>query len=337
MKAVRLAVTVYFFLWMPSPVLAQGALNQLEEEAGNGLLCDVPAIKEVVPVASTRESLNQAGLEDLLPENPFVLEAKQVTEILQRLELTPDELLQKLIPVAKKMALPPISNYYVGAAGLGKSGNIYLGVNLEFQGFPLNQTVHGEQFLIANARNHGETELVAIALSAAPCGHCRQFLNELGTENELRIIIPNHAPFLLSSLLPSSFGPTDLGVSGSLLTPRDNGMRSGKSFSLVAEAIQAANTSYAPYSKSSSGVAIRTTDGKVYMGSYMENAAFNPSLSPLQAALVALVADRGRYSDISEVVLVEGKDAMASQTQITKQLLKSIAPNARFRSVKTGQ
>lgn len=112
--------------------------------------------------------------------NPFVIEKKTVNELTAKYGITVQQLLHELVPFAKRFARPPISLYHVGIAGLGKSGTIYLGVNLEFLGLPLSQAVHGEQFLVANARNHGEKELVMIALSAAPCGHCRQFLYEMG-------------------------------------------------------------------------------------------------------------------------------------------------------------
>ena len=63
--------------------------------------------------------------------------------------------------------------------GLGASGRLYVGVNLEFPCLPLHNSVHAEQFLVVNAIQHGERELVKLAVSAAPCGHCRQFLSEL--------------------------------------------------------------------------------------------------------------------------------------------------------------
>ncbi len=67
------------------------------------------------------------------------------------------------------------------AIGLGESGHLYIGVNLEFPGLPLQHSVHAEQFLIANAAWHGERGLRRIAVNAAPCGHCRQFIAELVT------------------------------------------------------------------------------------------------------------------------------------------------------------
>ena len=39
--------------------------------------------------------------------------------------------------------------------------------------------IHAEQCLIANALLHGETGIQKLAISAAPCGHCRQFYSEL--------------------------------------------------------------------------------------------------------------------------------------------------------------
>lgn len=103
---------------------------------------------------------------------------------------------------------------------VGNSGAIYLGVNLEFTGMPLNASVHGEQFANANARGHGETGIVAIALSAPPCGHCRQFLNELAERESLQFIIEDSPPQTLSNLLPQAFGPNNLGLEGGLMMPQ---------------------------------------------------------------------------------------------------------------------
>src|SRR5436305_3485667 len=112
-------------------------------------------------------------------------------------------------PRGKKLAVPPISNFYVGVVALGTSGNIYYGANYEFPGEALSFTVHAEQAAVVNAMAHGETGLQTIAVSAAPCGYCRQFLNELTTASTLQILMPDREPMLLSSLLPAAFGPTD--------------------------------------------------------------------------------------------------------------------------------
>ena len=276
-----------------------------------------------------------ARLKALLPEHPFVISAEKVAELQRRLGIDRAALLQALVPVAREYARPPISNYQVGAAGLGKSGNIYLGVNLEFGGNALNQTVHGEQFTVANALRNGEERLEMLAVSAAPCGHCRQWLNEVNGGSDLMILTPSSPPTPLRELLPASFGPGDLGVTGGLLTHQMNSLQgrppaSGDDEALDAAALEAARASYAPYSHSPSGVAVRLSDATVLSGRYAENAAFNPSLSPLQAAMVELVAQGRRYDDIAHVVLVEKAGAPASQQAATRALLDAVQPQARF-------
>jgi cytidine deaminase len=49
--------------------------------------------------------------------------------------------------------------------------------------------VHGEQFVIANAVRTGEQRLERITVSAAPCGHCRQFMAELPRVADLIIAV----------------------------------------------------------------------------------------------------------------------------------------------------
>ena len=60
-------------------------------------------------------------------------------------------------------------------------------------------------------------------------------------------------------------------------------------------ALQQAVQSYAPYSHCPSGLAIATAGGAVYSGPYLESAAFNPSLGPLQAAVIDAVIDGIAY------------------------------------------
>ena len=75
---------------------------------------------------------------------------------------------------------------------------------------------------------------------------------------------------------------------------------------LAAAALAAASTCYAPYSGCPSGIAVRTRRGDIFAGGYLESAAYNPSLPPLQAALIAAVIQGGvAWSDLTEVTLVE--------------------------------
>jgi cytidine deaminase len=250
-----------------------------------------------------------------------------------------EQLMLDLIPIAKTYAIPPISNFFVGAVALGDSGALYLGANYEFRGQALNCTVHGEQAATAGAIAFGETGLQRLAVSAPPCGYCRQFLNELTTASTLQIHLPDTPTLPLTSLLPHAFGPADLGVAAGLMSPQSHGLVLAEPSNdpVVAAALRAANASYAPYSNSYSGVALQTSDDAIYTGSIAENAAFNPSMSPLEVAVVNLVIYGGKkYSDIMDAVLVEVPDAVASQIPSTIDVLSAIsrAPLRVYRAVK---
>ncbi|HEX3577311.1 MAG TPA: cytidine deaminase, partial [Thermoanaerobaculia bacterium] len=223
-----------------------------------------------------------------------------------------EQLMLNLIPLAKTFAIPAISNFFVGAVAHGVSGNLYLGANYEFPGQALSFTIHGEQAATMHAISFGETGIDLLAVSAAPCGYCRQFLNELTSASTLKIILPNTPTTPLTALLPNAFGPTDLGITAALMSPQSHGMTVDGSDDLIDAALNAANASYAPYSKSYAGVALKTADGSIYSGGVAENAAFNPSMSPLEAAIVALTINgRKKYDDIIDAVLVQAAGSKA--------------------------
>eukprot|EP01018_Ginkgo_biloba_P021018 Gb_37071 [translate_table: standard] len=299
--------------------------------------------------------------------SPFVIEADEVEHQRKEAGLSIGQYLATLVKPTQQLARPPISKYYVGAVGLGASGRIFRGVNLEFEGLPLHHSVHAEQFLVANAVQHGENQLRFIAVSAAPCGHCRQFLQELWSAPEINVLIADeHAETRsLSYFLPHRFGPDDLLEEDMplLLEPHFNGLNfkdanslekdpmlefyngdndlqdgsinkgsdSDDLYELRIAALQAANSSHSPYSNCPSGVALRTVKGKIYTGIYMESAAHNPSLSPLQAAIISFVSqDGGNYEDIICAVLVEKEGASVEQADTIKLALKKISPKCSF-------
>ena len=263
----------------------------------------------------------------------FYISADNVENILKlHSGLTIDQLLINVVSRVKEMARPLISGYKVGVVGLGKSGNIYGGVNLEFQ--DLSSTIHAEQVMTVNARNHGETFIEKLALSAAPCGYCRQFLNEIGNNNgnmveNMKCLIPGRLPVTLEQLLPDAFGPGDLGISGGLLSP----VKLPTSQDLVERAREAAQASYVPYSECPAGVSIQINDGRVFSGSYLENAAYNPTIPPLQAALVELVENGIAYDQITRVVLAQKKSQKVDLHFPTMAVLSKICPGVKLETV----
>lgn len=235
----------------------------------------------------------------------------------------------ELLPQAASYARPALTNFRVGAVVRGTSGALYLGANIEFRGASLGQTVHAEQAALSNAFMHDEPGIAAIAVTKPPCGHCRQFLYEFSEGRDIEILLPGQPAMTLSALLPHPFGPRDLDVTKGPLSRDKIAIQSVES---VAQAARyAAANAYAPYSNSPSGVAIRSRQGNVYRGSYIENAAFNPSLPPLQVALVAMAMANEEFGEIAEVVLAEAANNSISQLSATKSLVAAIAPRAEFR------
>jgi cytidine deaminase len=237
----------------------------------------------------------------------------------------------EMLAKASEYSRPALSNFRVGAVALGASGELYLGANIEIAGNALNQTVHAEQAALANAFAHRERGITAIAVTAAPCGHCRQFMNEIDGASQIRVLVQGQKSVTLGELLPASFGPKDLGITAGLF----NGATATLRFAtetrqpLALVALEAAARAYAPHTNALSGCAVRTRSGEMYEGSYLENAAFNPSLSPLQSALVNIAMAGEEFGDIMHVALVELQDATISHRPSTAAALAALSPGAR--------
>ncbi|CAN6968019.1 unnamed protein product [Brassica oleracea var. botrytis] len=299
----------------------------------------------------------------------FLIHAEEAESAAKRHGVSVVNLLPLLVNPAKPLARPPISKFPVAAVGLGSSGRIFVGVNVEFPGLPLHHSIHAEQFLVTNLTLNSEPNLRHFSVSAAPCGHCRQFLQEIRDAPDIEILITDPNAFRdavnenendavnenendavtekeedgyvrLESILPHRFGPNDLLERDVplLLEPHDNrftllGVTNGHTDSdLKLTALAAANRSYAPYSRCPSGVALVDCEGRVYRGWYMESAAYNPSLGPVQAALVDFVANGGGggFERIVGAVLVEKRDAVVRQEHTARMLLQVIAPKCDF-------
>lgn len=243
-----------------------------------------------------------------------------------------DDLMLELLPLAKDFSRRPISNYPVGVVARGVRGSLFLGANIEIPGHCLGFSVHGEQSALSNLYMHSEAGVAAIAVTAAPCGHCRQFMYEMSPDGQMLILVTGKPATKLSSLLPAAFGPKDLNSAGGTFPIKENDLMLTKPSTdkLTTAALKSARISYAPYTKAHSGVAIATKEGRIFQGAYIENAAFNPSLSPLQTALAALIVGGGQYSAISRVTLVEVEGAPISQKAVTEAALGAIAPTVRL-------
>jgi cytidine deaminase len=91
------------------------------------------------------------------------------------------DLYQQAVTVAAN-AYAPYSNFHVGAAVLARDGRVFLGVNVENAAYPLG--VCAEKSALTRAVTDGcrPGDFEAIAITASPCGGCRQWLHELGID-----------------------------------------------------------------------------------------------------------------------------------------------------------
>lgn len=209
-----------------------------------------------------------------------------------------------LLPEAAKLAVVPVSQFQVGAIAIDTEGHFYFGANQECTNASMGQTVHAEQSAIAHAWLRGATQITDIIVNYTPCGHCRQFLNELRGAEHLRIHLPHSRNNLLSDFLPDSFSPKDLGMNERLLDKITNPIKPPTQAldALQQAAYTAAQTCYAPYSHAYAGIAL-LADNEIFIGRYAENAAYNPSLPPLQVALNLLRLSGKPETQIQHAVL----------------------------------
>ncbi|MBH0056828.1 cytidine deaminase [Pseudoalteromonas sp. SWXJZ94C] len=267
-----------------------------------------------------------ASLRSQLKSQCGILNSNNIKQLCTQLNVSDDALLQGLVPLASEFAVAPVSHFHVGAIvkALDEKGevNFYFGANVEFNQQALSLVVHAEQSAINNAWLNGAKKIVKIAISDAPCGYCRQFMNELADAKEFDILLPGQQ-FKLAELLPHSFGPTDLGNEFSLFNPKPQQAK----FSVddVYETLaRFALNAYAPYSQNFSAVKISTFGDGDFYGSYAENAAYSPSLSPLQSALSQffLAGLSFNESTVKGITLLEtaGRE---NQSQVAKAVLAS--------------
>lgn len=251
------------------------------------------------------------------------LDKEQVNTLLQCLDMTLEQLMKALLPLAAAISVTPVSNFQVGAVAEGGSGNLYLGANLEFAQHPLKVTVHAEQCVVTNAWHQGETRLTRLLVDEAPCGHCRQFLNELNQVEDMMIVIDRTPKgsvksYNMADLLPDAFGPVDLGIKERLMSQTAFPLNLDSGDDLVKAALEAASKSYAPISQSRAGVALRLSNGNIVTGRYGENAAFNPGISAMESAAVNWrLARLGKLDGEAEVDILEA--AMVEQQGASSQ------------------
>jgi cytidine deaminase len=118
--------------------------------------------------------------------------------------MTDRELLDRAVAAADS-AYAPYSNFHVGAALLLRNGDVVDGVNVENASYPLG--VCAERAALSRAARLGVRpgDVEALAITASPCGGCRQWMLEFQVE---RVLFLHEGEVLTRTpdeLLPDSF------------------------------------------------------------------------------------------------------------------------------------
>jgi cytidine deaminase len=135
----------------------------------------------------------------------------------------PHQIQAKLIEAARNAAARaycPYSRFQVGAAVLTDRGEIFAGCNVENASYGLTICAERNAVFQAVSQTSGSFAIRMVvvytptATPTAPCGACRQVINEFGPE--AMIVSVCQGPEVISSstteLLPRAFGPSNLGL-----------------------------------------------------------------------------------------------------------------------------
>jgi cytidine deaminase len=95
--------------------------------------------------------------------------------------MTDDQLLAAADEAAAR-AYAPYSRFHVGCALLTRDGHVIEGVNVENAVYPLGICAECAAFGRAISEGRRPGDFVAAAITASPCGGCRQWLLEMGVE-----------------------------------------------------------------------------------------------------------------------------------------------------------
>ena len=121
-----------------------------------------------------------------------------------------DQELLALADAAAARAYAPYSNFHVGCAVLARDGRVIEGVNVENAAYPLGVCAERTAFSRAVAEEFRPGDFAVAAITASPCGGCRQWLLEMGVD---RVVFRNGGRVVTMTpgeLLPESFDSSDV-------------------------------------------------------------------------------------------------------------------------------
>ena len=118
--------------------------------------------------------------------------------------MTDGELLAAADAIASR-AYAPYSQFHVGCAVFCRDGRVVEGVNVENAAYPLGVCAERTAFSHAMVEGYRPGDFVLAAITASPCGGCRQWLAEMGVE---RVVFRNGGRVVemtVDEILPEQF------------------------------------------------------------------------------------------------------------------------------------
>jgi cytidine deaminase len=116
-----------------------------------------------------------------------------------------DDLYERAVAISER-AYAPYSNFLVGAAVRARDGRVFVGTNVENAAYPLGICAEKSAIAASVADGCRPGDLEQIAITASPCGGCRQWLYEFRLD---RVTFPNAQGQLVTrtpaELLPETF------------------------------------------------------------------------------------------------------------------------------------
>ncbi len=97
-----------------------------------------------------------------------------------------------------------------------------------------------------------------------------------------------------------------------------------KNEQMIDEALKARERAYVPYSKFKVGAALRTTDGKIYHGCNIENAAYSMCNCAERTALFKAFSEGDKSFDL--LVVVADTDRPVSPCGACRQVISELCP-----------
>ena len=123
---------------------------------------------------------------------------------------TTDQELLAAADAAAARAYAPYSDFHVGCAVLARDGRVVEGVNVENAAYPLGVCAERTALARAVAEGYRPGDFAVAAITASPCGGCRQWLQEMGVD---RVVFRNGGRVVTMTpgeLLPESFDGSDV-------------------------------------------------------------------------------------------------------------------------------